>query len=135
MLKIGKTYKRNEIAAELGGSTIDFLPMVNGKVVCACLREELNPSAPRIILAGFGPQREKSAAILSIQPGEIPVFVKWESKIAWEYIGEFEVAGSSTKPKEIKERDNRKDHSEGICRVIYLREGKSLGLRASAVNN
>jgi hypothetical protein len=138
MLTIGKTYKRKEIAAELGGSTIDFLPMVNGKVVCACLREELNPSAPKIILAGFGPQREKSAAILSKQFGEIPVFIKWENKSAWEYVGDFEVEGSSTNPKEIKERDNRKNRSEGISRIIYLREiskNKSLRLRAPAVNN
>jgi hypothetical protein len=135
MWNMGKTYKRNAIAAELGGSTIDFLPMVNGKVVCACLREELNPRAPKIILAGFGPQREKSAAILSKQLGEIPVFIKWENKTAWEYVGNFEVKGSSTNPKEIAERDDRKNHSEGISRVIYLRESKSLRLCASAVNS
>jgi hypothetical protein len=138
MLTIGNKYKRREIAAELGGSTIDFLPMANGRVVCVCLREELNPSAPKIILAGFGPQREKSAAILSKQFGKIPVFIKWENKNAWEYVGNFEVEKSSTNPKEIKERDNRKNCNEGISRIIYLREiskSKSLRLRASAVNN
>jgi hypothetical protein len=138
MLTIGKTYKRKEIAAELGGSKIGFLPMVAGKIVCACLREELNPSAPKIILAGFGPQREKSSAILSKQFGGIPVFIKWENKSTWEYVGDFEVEKASTNPKEIKERDNRRNRSEGISRIIYLREiskNKSLRLCASAVKS
>jgi hypothetical protein len=138
MLTIGETYRRKEITAELGGSMIDFLPMVNGKVVCACLREELNPSAPKIILAGFGPQREKSAAILSKQFGEIPVFIRWENESEWEYVGDFEVEKSSTNSKEIKELDNRKNPKGGISRVIYLKEiskSKSLRLRASVVKN
>ena len=137
-MEIGNKYTREEIVAELGGSTRGFLPIAKGKVVCACLREELNPSAPKIILAGAGSYREKPAATLCKQTGELPVFVKWENEDTWEYVGNFEVEKSSTNPEEIKREDNRKNRTEKISRVIFLKESsksKSLRLRASAVNN
>jgi hypothetical protein len=138
MLEIGKNYKREEIAAELGGSTRGFLPIVKGKVVCVCLREGLNPSAPKIILAGSGLHREKPAAVLCKQVGELPVFVKWENENNWEHVGRFEVEKFSTNPEEIKQHDNRKNPTEKISRVIFLKESsksKSLRLCASAVKS
>ena len=138
MLEIGKNYKREKIAAELGGGTRGFLPIVRGKVVCVCLREELNPSAPKIILAGSGLHREKPAEALCKQAGELPVFVKWENESDWKYAGEFEVEKFSTTPEEIKRHDNRKNPTGKISRVIFLKESsksKSPRLRASAVNN
>jgi hypothetical protein len=76
MLTLGNQYTREEIASELGGSAIEYLPRVNGIVVCACLRLDYNPDAPKIILAGFGPQIEESAEMLCKQRGIIPVFIK-----------------------------------------------------------
>ena len=51
MMEIGNNYTRAEIAEKLGGSRIDFLPRVGRKVVCACLRMDLNPDAPEIPLS------------------------------------------------------------------------------------
>jgi hypothetical protein len=138
-MEIGNKYTRDEIAAELGGSAREYLPRVNGKVVCACLRMDLNPDAPEIILAGFGPQIEESAAVLCKQRGEIPVFIKQEIN-EWEYVGDYEVEKSSTNAEEIKKQEIRSGRfgQEGISRIIYLKEiskSKSLRLRASAVNN
>ena len=138
-MEIGNKYTRDDIAAELGGSAVEFLPRVNGKVVCACLRLDLNPDAPEIILAGFGPQIEESAATLSKQSGEIPVFIKQRVN-AWEYVGDYEVEKSSTSAEEIKKQEIRSGRNghEGISRIIYLKEiskSKSLRFRASAVNN
>jgi len=85
MLTLGNQYTREEIASELGGSAVEYLPRVNGKVVCACLRLDYNPDAPKIILAGFGPQIEESAEMLCKQRGIIPVFIKQHTN-AWEYV-------------------------------------------------
>ena len=138
-MEIGNQYTREEIAAELGGSVVEYLPRANGRVVCACLRMDYNPDAPEIILAGFGPQIEESAAMLCKQRGIIPVFIKRNTN-AWESVGDFEVEKCSTDPGEIKKQEVRSGRSgkEGISRIIYLKEiskDKSLRLRASAVNN
>jgi hypothetical protein len=118
-MEIGNKYTREEIFAELGGSTKGFLPIVKGKVVYACLREELNPRAPKIILAGAGSHREEPAATLCKQIGELPVFVMWKNEDTWEYVGNFEVEKSSTNPEEIKREDDRENRTEIISRVIF----------------
>jgi hypothetical protein len=120
-MEIGNQYTREEIAAELGGSAIEYLPRVNGKVVCACLRLDYNPDAPKIILPGFGPVIEESAATLCKQRGIVPVFLKQHTN-AWEYAGDFEVENCSTDAEEIKKQEARSGRSgrEGISRIIYL---------------
>jgi len=135
-MEIGNKYTREDIAAELGGGEREYLPRVNGKVVCACLRLDLNPDAPVIILAGFGPQIEESAAALCKQSGKILVFIKQAIK-EWEYIGDYAVEKFSTNAEEIKKQEIRSGRfgRDGISRIIYLKESKSPRLRVSAVNN
>jgi hypothetical protein len=45
--EIGRTYARRAISEELGGNPQSALPHSNGKVLCACLKPENNPDAPR----------------------------------------------------------------------------------------
>lgn len=123
MLTLGHTYTRDEIARELGGGTIEFLPNANGRVVCACLRTDLNPDAPRIILPGHGPQIQASAESLCAQHGPIPVFIRRRAS-AWEYVGDFEVERFSLDSQEITEQESHAQRSgeQGISRIIYMKE-------------
>jgi|ERR1035438_1631364 hypothetical protein len=124
MFEFGNNYTREEIAAELGGSAIEYLPRVGGRVVSACLRTDLNPDAPKIILAGFGPQIEESAKSLCEQPhNPMPIFIKQHTN-AWKYVGDFVVERCSTDAEEIRKQETRSGRSgrDGISRVIYLKE-------------
>jgi hypothetical protein len=123
VLIVGHNYTRDEIAQELGGSTIEFLPSVNGRVVCACLRTDLNPDAPRIILPGHGPQIQASAESLCAQHGAIRVFIKRRVN-AWEYVGDFEVERFSLDSQEITKQETHAQRSgeQGISRIIYMKE-------------
>jgi hypothetical protein len=96
MPKLGQHYMREEIAAEHGGGTIEFLPTVAGKVVCACLRTdpEFNPEAPKVILPGRGREIEYSAGLLIQQHDAIPVYLR-RAPNAWEFVGYYEVESST----------------------------------------
>ena len=65
--RIGHHYTRNQISDELGGSAQYYLPMVDGQVVAACLKPELNPDAPRVVLPGRGGIIESSAEQFAAQ--------------------------------------------------------------------
>jgi hypothetical protein len=96
MPTLGQHYTREEIAAEHGGGTMEFLPVLAGKVVCACLRTdtEYNPEAPNVILPGRGREIEYSAKLLIQQGGPIPVYLM-RAPDAWEFVGFYEVENST----------------------------------------
>lgn len=98
----GKHYTREEIAAAYGGSAVEYLPRVGGRVVCACLRTdpEYNPEAPEVILVGRGPIIEESGAALIAQHGPVPVYLR-RGMNHWEYVGDYEVDRSSRLPADI----------------------------------
>lgn len=114
MFEVGAEYTRNDIYAQCGGSKQAYLPMVAGKVVAICVKTELNPLAPQVILCGKGPQIAATGALLADQSGPVPVFVK-RGVNRWEYRGlmrllathtsgpRFEslVAGSGRDPEDI----------------------------------
>ena len=54
MFKIGSEYTRDEIHGHLGGSIRSYLPTVLRHVVAACVKPELNPRAPNVVLCGKG---------------------------------------------------------------------------------
>jgi hypothetical protein len=123
MPEFGQHYTREEIAAELGGGVIEYLPNVNGTIVCACLRLDYNPDAPNIILAGHGPEVQQSAEALCEQRGPIPIFIKRNTN-AWEYVGDYKVERFSRESGVIAEQEARSGRigRDGISRVIYMRE-------------
>jgi len=120
----GYRYTRAEIADIHGGGTIEYLPNVNGRVVCACLRtdNDFNPEAPRIILPGSGPEIEHWAEVLSNQGGAIPVYLKRKVN-EWEYVGDFEVERWSDSPEKIAHYEAQTGRK--VTRVIWMREEKS----------
>jgi len=102
MPELDQHYTREEIAAEHGGSIVEYLPRVGGRVVCACLRTDpdYNPEAPRVILPGRGRDIENSAAALIEQRGPIPVYIK-RAPSDWQYVGDYEVESYTRLPTDI----------------------------------
>lgn len=119
----GQDYTREQIAAAHGGSAVEYLPRVGGRVVCACLRTEpdYNPEAPRVILPGRGPVIEESAAALIEQRGPIPVYIRRESS-TWEYVGDYEVEGSSRLPAVIARYEEQTGRN--VTCAIFMREAQ-----------
>jgi hypothetical protein len=93
--EIGRHYSRKAIHFALGGSLIQFLPCCQGRVVAACLRTDINPRAPNVVLVGRGRRLEAAGQTLAAQPGAIPVFIR-QRPTAWEYKGLFKVVQSLT---------------------------------------
>jgi hypothetical protein len=93
MFNIGSEYTRNQIHAVLGGSKQSYLPTLSGQIVAVCLRLELNPRAPNVVLCGNGPIIATAGATLAKQKGVVPVFIK-RGINRWEYQGQFKVKAS-----------------------------------------
>jgi len=119
--KIGLSYTRDEIYSEVGGgSKQSYLPNKDGRVLCACLNQRENPSAPYIILAGDGPEIRRSSIMLCNQVDHVPVFVK-RAVNEWEYVGRFAVKNWSESAADIDEY-NRSARRSDITRIIFLKE-------------
>ena len=88
MFEIGSTYTRKEINAQLGGSTRACLLQSKGSVVGICYVPQMNPQAPRAIVVGHSPQKEKAAQQLAGQPTAVPVFAKKAANV-YEHLGSF----------------------------------------------
>lgn len=120
MFTIGRTYTRDEVHDQVGGSKQSFLPTVNNEVVCACLTLRLNPDAPTVILAGAGPVIMRSAKRLGQQSAPIPVFIK-RAPGTWEFVGDWHPVRSSTDAREIAPlaaRAGRRD----VRVAVFLRQ-------------
>lgn len=119
MPTLGQHYTREEIAAAHGGGTVEYLPNVNGQVVCACLKTDAdyNPEAPRVILAGQGFERERAAKWLCEQGGPIPMYLK-RAPNAWEFVGTFIVENFSTAPDVLAEYERQTGRQ--VTRAIFM---------------
>ena len=95
MFKIGTTYTRDEIHAEVGGSKQAYIPTLNGSVVAVCVKTDLNPRAPRELLCGTGPVIGKTGALLASTSFKVPVFLKKQAN-RWEYVGLYQPVGAYT---------------------------------------
>jgi len=93
MFVIGSEYTRSEIHQNLGGSVQSYMPTVAGHVVAVCVKPELNPRAPNVILCGIGPIISSVGETLARQRDAVPVFIK-RAPNHWEYRGKFKVMSS-----------------------------------------
>jgi hypothetical protein len=117
-LNIGSMYTREQISAIVGGGLQSFLPTKNGQVVCGCFQLAVNPDAPREVLVGAGPLRERVATWTVLQENPIPVFVKREVG-EWEYMGRWRgvrYLDGTHKSLVEEERTKRK----GIAGILYM---------------
>lgn len=114
---IGQAYTRKQISDRLGGNTQAYLPQVNGRVVCACLRTDLNPDAPNTVLVGAGKGIERAGAVLASQKELMPVFIK-EATNRWIYRGNFRVDRSTQARIELARHSRATGRA--VTRIIYL---------------
>jgi len=97
MFEHGKDYTRENIHEICGGNKQSFLPIKNGRVVAACLRRDLNPQAPDVIICNSGAAARAAGRTLAGQAEAIPVFVEQSTDLL-RYIGQFKVTESLTAP-------------------------------------
>ncbi|NHQ87237.1 hypothetical protein HA050_14060 [Iodobacter sp. HSC-16F04] len=122
MFEMGKSYSREDIHAECGGNKHSYLPRKNGRVVAACLRPDLNPGAPNIILCNPKLPEKAAADQLAIQGGVIPVFLKQTSS-SWVYQGLFRVVSCSSHPDDCAPYAAQSAWTKGqIKRVLKLEQ-------------
>jgi hypothetical protein len=117
-LILGRTYTRREIHKMFGGPVQEYLPHVNGRVVCGALKPSENPDAPEVILPAFGPMIEHWARVFAAQTDPVPIFLKQRSN-AWEFVGLYCVRDLSTEPAVIEEHERRSQRSN-ISMVLFL---------------
>jgi hypothetical protein len=118
MFELGRTYTRDEIHAVVGGSLQAFLPTVDGQVVCACLRTDMNPDAPDVVLVGDGEIIVSTAEQFASQAEPVPTFLKHATG-EWVYRGMYRVRFASRDPGEIAERARRADRDD-VVMLLYL---------------
>lgn len=99
--KFGQTYTREQIHAAVGGGLQTYLPRSNGRVVCGCFKQTMNPTAPEIVLVGDKPNVIRDAELFAAQREAVPVFIKQQSN-HWEYVGDFAVERYSRDPAELQ---------------------------------
>ncbi|WP_323122056.1 DUF6697 family protein [Burkholderia alba] len=120
MFEIDKNYTREYIHAVCGGSKQAFLPTKNGKVVAACLRPDLNPQAPDVIICNGAASARAAGKTLARQAGEIPVFIKMEADL-FRYVGQFAVGESLTIPLDCAPYIQKCSFTAGqVSRVIKM---------------
>ena len=118
-LKLGRTYTREALSDALGGSQQAYLPRQGAKVLYAAVTRESNPEAPRVILAGDGPEIAESARLFAQQSQAVPVFIKQEVN-AWEFVGSYRVRSSSENPTVLEEYRRRSGREDRLTRVLFL---------------
>ncbi len=121
MFEIGKNYTREDIHTVCGGNKQSFLPTSKGKVVAACLRPDLNPQAPEVILCSSGAAARAVGTTLARQVDPIPVFIK-RTADRFRYVGQFVASESLTAPLDCAPYARHTSFTAGqISRVIKLR--------------
>ena len=120
-LRLGDTYTRAEIRAIFGGGPQDYLPHVDGRVVCGCFHPGYNPYAPFVVLPGPGRAVQRWAMAFAAQGDAVPCFLKRGAR-SWEYVGDFRVAHLSRDPDEVEEWARIAEREEDVSMVLHLEE-------------
>ena len=118
----GKSYTRHDISGKVRGGTQDCLPHFNNEVVAVCIRQDLNPSAPKIMLVGKGRDKIKYSDILCGQTNSVPIFLK-RGVNDWQFQGYFKTAKHTKDPNDIIEH-GRTSGRKDIYIVIHFEEAK-----------
>ena len=117
-LERGRAYTRGDINSILGGGIVEYLPHVDGQVVCACLKQTMNPGIPDTILVGEGVNVVRYARVFASQKCYVPVFIKRASN-DWLYVGNYRVRTVSENRDEV-ERLAREALRNDVVMVLRL---------------
>jgi hypothetical protein len=122
--EIGKDYSREYIHTVCGGSKQAFLPTKNGKVVAACLRADLNPQAPDVIICDGSASARAAGRTLAAQSGAIPVFIKVEVDV-FRFVGYYAVSDSFTAPLDYAPYVRHSSFTTNqVSRVLKMKRGQ-----------
>jgi hypothetical protein len=100
--ELRESYDRRYIHTRVGGSLQEYLPHVQGHVVCGCFRKDINPNAPHKVRLGHGPGVVHWAEVFSEQSYPIPVFIK-AAPNRWRYEGKWRVTEAIREPEQIED--------------------------------
>ncbi|WP_052464662.1 hypothetical protein [Geoalkalibacter subterraneus] len=117
-LQKGNSYTRTDINRILGGGIQEYLPHMDGQVVCACLKESMNPGIPDVILVGEGVNVVRYAKVFASQKQFVPVFIKRESN-EWIYVGNYRVRNVNEEQGHVKALAAKAGRSD-LVMVLYL---------------
>ena len=117
----GESYTRKKISSVLGGGVQDYLPHIGGSVVCACLKQSMNPGIPDTVLVGRGVNVEKYARAFAEQENYIPTFIK-RAVNDWVYVGNYRVKELSENPHDIKRLAREAGRSDVVMILRLERE-------------
>ncbi|WP_069268964.1 hypothetical protein [Paraburkholderia nodosa] len=121
MFELSKQYSREAIHSACGGSKQAFLPAKNGRVVAACLRMDLNPQAPDVIICDGSASGRAAGRTLAAQRDAIPVFIKIEVD-SYRFVGLFAVCESLTAPLDCAPYVSNSGFTPGqVSRVLKMR--------------
>ena len=113
-------YTREEIHQQVGGGLQEYLPHRNGRVVCACLRADLNPFPQERILVGNGEKIVRWAGVFAQQTEYVPLFVKQNPK-EWRYIGMYRVRRVSENQAQIVPHAQQAGRDD-VTMILWLEE-------------
>ena len=111
---IGNTYSRDDIHEAVGGDKQGMLPMAGGRVVCCCIKPEVNPQAPSCLFIGDHPNKYRAARQWADDQHDIPMFLK-RAVNHWEYIGHYHVCQSS---EALKDREAEAKNVANLPKII-----------------
>ncbi len=114
------TWKQVLEATGADGSPPYYLPHAGPTVVAACVTLDLNPDAPKVILAGDGDKIKEFADIFCGQTKVIPVCAKSGDR-EWLCCGYFKLQRSSTDVAEIADHCARAKRSD-VYKILFLEE-------------
>lgn len=118
----GNVYTRQQISAAVGGGTQDCLSHAMNRVVAICLKLDMNPQAPLIMLVGCGRDKERYSEVLCDEQRKepIPLFIKKTSNV-WEFHGHFNVREHSKSASIIADLE-RTAGRDDVYMVIHFEE-------------
>ncbi len=122
---VGESYDFQTIRTALGGQPLppNFVIHREGVILGLCLGLMWHPNVegnPAEVWVGRKDPLPKWGEKLAATTGPLPVYVRREEGGKWFFIGQHEVAGSSTEFNEIKRR-LKPPVITGISRIIYLK--------------
>ena len=115
---IGQTYSREEIHKAIGGDKQGMFPMAGGRVVCCCIKPDVNPQAPSSLFVGDHPKKYRAARQWADEGHDIPILVK-RAVNHWEYIGQYHVVRAS---EDVKDRQSEEEKIGYLPRIILQLE-------------
>jgi hypothetical protein len=122
MFRKGSSYTRQEISVAVGGGLQDCISHSNGRVVAICVRPEMNPESPLVLLVGKGRDKQHYSKILCTKQrnDSIPVFTR-KGRNSWEFEGNFRVKKSSVDSGIIAEHEKTSGRTD-VQMVIHFVE-------------